>query len=105
MSLGNLITSDLDIFFSSDGFAVQATYEGRIINVIFDSEYQALEMLGGGVGVESSSPSALCKTSDVSNAKHGDTLTISGTTYYVTGVQPDGTGITRLLLSKDMANV
>jgi hypothetical protein len=71
------------------------------IKVIFNNAHQTIEMLGGGVGVESTNPSALCKTSDVSATKHGDTLAISGKTYYIIGVQPDGAGITRLILSEN----
>ena len=44
----------------------------------------------GEVGVESSAPSALARTSDVSNIAQGDTLLISGTTYTVVEVRLDG---------------
>lgn len=101
--------SDIDNLLFTD-YAVDAVYtpaggQAASIKVIFDNEFQAIEMLGGGVGFESTSPAALYKTASVSSAKHGDTLAISGKTYYITGVQPDGTGITRLILSEDQSNV
>ena len=52
----------------------------------------------GEVGVESSAPSALARTSDVSNIAQGDTLLISGTTYTVVEVRLDGGGMTDLKL-------
>lgn len=99
------ISAFFDPILTVDAVFTPAGGIGTIIKVIFNKEYQTIEMLSGGVGVESSGPVATCKTSDVSGAKHGDTLAISGTTYYISGVQPDGTGITKLLLSEDMANV
>ena len=52
----------------------------------------------GEVGVESSAPSALARTSDVSNIAQGDTLLISGTTYTVVEVRLDGGWMTDLRL-------
>ena len=95
--------SDLDIFLSD--FAVDATYTpaggtAKTIKSIFDSEYITMSP-AGDIGVESVSPAAYCKTSALTGAKHGDTLVISGTTYYIVGIHPDGTGITILILSRD----
>ncbi len=100
-----MIDWDLDAFFATDAFAQTPTYT-RLgyppvqIPVIFDSEDSVAEGVGEpGMGVPS--PQALCRTSDVENASRGDTLVISGTTYYVQEVRPDGTGITTLILSRD----
>ncbi len=97
--------SDIDIYFSD--FAVDAVYtpqggSASTIKVIFNNEYAAA-MSSIGVGIEGALPEAVCKTSDVTNAKHSDTLTVGSTTYHVLNVQPDGTGITILTLSKDVA--
>lgn len=94
--------TDLTAFFAD--FGVAATYTpasgaGTEITVLFDNEYVPMNL--GGVEVESLGPAATCKTSDVSGAAHGDTLTISGVVYNITGIHPDGTGITVLLLSRD----
>lgn len=69
------------------------------IKVIFDNEYRAVNIETGQV--ESAGPQATCKTSDVANAKHGETLVINSTTYYIIEIQPDGTGFTILILSRN----
>ncbi|MBT9168677.1 MAG: hypothetical protein DDT19_02025 [Syntrophomonadaceae bacterium] len=91
---------DIDTFFSD--FAVDAVYTRgtvqRNIRVLFDEDYKTI--MDELVGVEGIESSAICRTSDVRDAVHNDTLTISGVTYFVVGIQPDGTGITTLLLSR-----
>lgn len=67
------------------------------IMVIFDKPYVGVDT-NGEVVVESTRPTATCKTSDVSDADHAATLAISGTTYNVVNVQPDGDGLTVLEL-------
>ena len=52
----------------------------------------------GEVGVESNAPFAFVRTSDVPSIQQGDTLGISGTTYTVVEVMPDGEGMTDLRL-------
>jgi len=49
--------------------------------------------------VESTEPTLLARTADVSSLAHGDTLTISAVNYTVRGIQPDGTGMTQIMLS------
>ena len=56
------------------------------------------EEAGGEVGVESSAPFAFVRTSDVPNVVQGDQITISGTTYTIWAVEPDGEGMTDLRL-------
>lgn len=105
-TLQEIMASDVsDIFFTD--FAVDATYTpsggtAKGIKVVFDNEY-AVVSLAGDVAIESVSPAAHCKDSDIIGAKHGDTLVINSVTYYVIGIQPDGTGITILILSRDAA--
>lgn len=91
-------TEDLTPFFDTDDFAVAATYNGSTtVNGIFDNGFASV---GAGPGVEGSLPSFTCRAADVSSAAHGDTLVISGTTYSVVGVHPDGTGVMVLALSE-----
>ena len=56
------------------------------------------EEAGGEVGVESSAPFALVRTSDVPNVVQGDQITINGTTYTIWAVEPDGEGMSDLRL-------
>lgn len=95
---------DLDIFFSD--FAVTATYTpaagaDKMVKVIFDAVYESVSMYDG-VAVSSASPAAHCKSADVVGVKANDALAIDGSTYRIAEIQPDGTGMTTLILSRDM---
>jgi hypothetical protein len=105
-----VIDPDLAAFFDVDGgFAVWATYTSAVggapsqIPVIFENEYAAAEYdrLSQNAAVESTSPRATCRDADVPGVSHGAALAVSGTTYFVIEVRPDGTGVTVLILSKD----
>ena len=52
----------------------------------------------GVVGVQNNAHFAFVRTSDVPSIQQGDTLGISGTTYTVVEVMPDGEGMTDLRL-------
>jgi hypothetical protein len=93
------LTNDLEIFLNSDEFAVDVTYLGDTIQGIFDDEFSSA--VQGEMGVESTVPQVLVRTSDVPNVAHSQEMTINSTVYKVIGIQPDGTGMTLLLLSKD----
>lgn len=67
------------------------------INVLFDHEYLGVDATGGVV-VESVHPTVLALTSDVPNAAHGESVVIGPEVYYIVGVQPDGQGMTQLIL-------
>ena len=64
---------------------------------IFDNDFLAVDL--DESEVESTEPTLLARTSDVSGLAHGDSLTISSTSYTVRGIQPDGTGMTQIMLS------
>jgi hypothetical protein len=93
------LTNDLEIFLNSDEFAVDVTYLGNTIQGIFDDEFSSA--VQGEMGVESTVPQVLLRTSDVPNVAHGETMTINSVVYQVIGIQPDGTGMTLILLSED----
>jgi hypothetical protein len=97
------IESDTDLaeFYATDvsGTTGSFTHIGSSavsINGIFGNIY--FDISGGETSIEGKNASFMCRTSDVSNAAHGDTLAVSGTTYKIRGVQPDGTGSTNLIL-------
>lgn len=100
MTFKDDLTTDLDIFLNSNEFAVDVTFNAATIRGIFDNEFIAL-LEREGIGVEGAGPQCLFKTSDVSTAIHGDTMTIESIVYNIIGIQPDGTGLTRILLSED----
>ena len=64
---------------------------------IFDNDFLAVDV--DESEVESSEPTLLARTADVLSLAHGDTLTISAVSYTVRGIQPDGTGMTQIMLS------
>ena len=88
---------DLDLFFEE--FGVDATFKYENVRIVFDDGYQAVDVQTGEI--ESSDPQATGKTEKFANAEHGDTLEINDISYKIIGIQPDGTGLTTLILSKD----
>lgn len=85
-------TEDLSAFFVE--FSVQATLGGSTIAVIFDKAY-----IGALMGmVESTGPCCLVMDKDIPNLKQGASLVINSKTYIVSGVEPDGTGLSTLQL-------
>jgi hypothetical protein len=52
------------------------------------------------LGVAGTNPGFLGQSTDLAAVTRGSTVTISGTTYTVVAIEPDGTGMTRLDLEK-----
>lgn len=88
---------DRAIFLAVDDFGVAATIGGATVNGIFDNDFIEVET-GAGVGVALQQPRFTCRTADVSGVVEGTSATISGVSYTVRIVQPDGTGMTDLIL-------
>lgn len=99
MTLKADITSDLSTFLNSNEFATTITYNSTSIVGIFDDAYKGINLATGEI--ESTDPQVIIKASDISGIEHGATLIINSTTYYVTGIHPDGAGLTTLMLSRD----
>ena len=99
----NVETDDMRLQFLKDFGVTDATFadtsDGTIamITALLLNQYLEVEIEGEG-GIESSAPFGLARTSDVPNIAQGDTLQISGKTYTVVEVQPDGEGMTDLRL-------
>ena len=96
---GDFITTDLAAFLNSNELGDVAIYNGNTINVLFLNEHEAVMLFG--LEVESASPLIMARDSDISGIQHGSTIVVSGITYKVIDIQPDGTGLTTLILSKD----
>lgn len=90
--------ADRAAMLSSDDFGVAITVGASTIYGIFDKEYFAVQ--GGEVDTESDMPTVLVQSSDVTaqSIAVATALTISGDSYTVVSVQPDGQGMTRLVL-------
>lgn len=76
--------------------ASATTRFGEVVQfpVIFDNAYV------GALGdrLESAQPQAQARSADVADLAHGSACSISGVDYLVAGLQPDGTGMTTLIL-------
>lgn len=81
---------------ASNAQATATTRHGEVVSfaVIFDNAYAGLL----GDRLEGAQPQAVARSADVADLTHGSACTINGTDYVVAGLQPDGTGMTTLIL-------
>lgn len=101
MTLRARITSDIkSIFMNNEQFADDFVFSrsGLTISGLFDKEFILVVD-----DVETTAPALTVADSDIVGIIHGDTLTEVSTSivYNVTGIQPDGTGVTLVILSQD----
>jgi hypothetical protein len=103
---GTNMISIVDEFFALDDFAQELTFvevsgsgSSVVINGIFDSEYSVNTI--GAVTYQNSKPTVVCKSADVENATTSSLVQVGSIWYSVLEVQPEGTGTTTLVLSKD----
>jgi len=98
------IAADLAAYFDpTSGFAQAATLtvagtDPRPVTVIFVEPYSALDAFGQPAA--SASPAAILRESEATGAAPGSLLTIDSKTWNVVAMEPDGSGITRLVLSE-----
>lgn len=91
-----MFTEDLSAFMNVAEFATSVTLNGVSVSAIFDAAY-ALGSVGG-FGMESSQPALILATADVPAAPVGKAVVANGVSYLVASHEPDGTGISRLIL-------
>jgi hypothetical protein len=91
-----VFTEDLAPFFAE--FAVAATVNGQAVRGIFENGFASAEV--GLVGLSSSRPMLTLPTASVSADPVGQTAVVNGTSYLVAVHQPDGTGISTLMLER-----
>lgn len=88
-------TEDLSPFFDTAGFAQTVTIGDDSVRAIFDNGYadafDALALRG---------PRLTLPTAAAPAATAGTAVVVAGTAYRVASVQPDGTGVTTLLLER-----
>ena len=94
-----MFAEDLTPFLDLDGFAVQASATTRysevvVFPVIFDNGYAA--QLSGLA--DATQPTAQAKSADVADLVQGCAVEINGSTWAVADIQPDGAGMSTLLL-------
>ena len=85
-------------FDTTTGFAQAATVGGASVAVIFDNA-NAIGSVGP-FGMASTQPSITLPTAQVPSTPVGTTVVVGGGTYLVAAHEPDGTGVSRLLLER-----
>lgn len=83
-------TEDLAPYFAD--FGIDATVGGVSVRGIFDAAYAA------PLGMASSAPALTISAAAAPAVAEGDAVVIGATSYAVTAVEPDGTGMTLLRL-------
>lgn len=91
-----MFTEDLTPFF--DDFAIEVDFKGTKFQGIFENDFDVVDV--GNVVVDSSSPKLLCQSVDVALVKTDDSLKINGEFFSVVSIQPDGTGVTNIILQE-----
>jgi hypothetical protein len=90
---------DLSVFLSTADFAVVATYNSATpVTGIFDNAHQLAPL---GMAMQgAAAPQFLCRASDVDADPVGKSLVVGGVDYSIAEHQPDGTGMTVLILKR-----
>lgn len=91
-----MIVEPVSVFFNPSEFGVQGTLAGSPVSGVLDDMY-ATGAVGVG-GMAASQPIFVCATPAVDPI--GLTLVVSGKSYLVVGNEPDGTGMSRLVLEE-----
>ena len=89
------MTEDLGAFFSLSDFATTATWGAAgSARVIFEAPHAA----PFGDAVDATQPACLAAAADVATLAAGGAISIDGADYTVAGLEPDGTGLVRIVL-------
>ena len=91
-----MFSEPFDVYFAE--FSVFATVGGQQVRVIFDRANST--MAGDALGMASSSPAITLKTSDVPANPVGTLVVLDGANWRVAEHQPDGTGVSVLVLER-----
>jgi hypothetical protein len=89
---------DLSVFLSTAEFAVDAIVDGVPVQALFDKAF-ALGS-GGASGFATTQPMLTLATSDVPANYFGKVVVVNGSTYTIEIHEPDGTGVSALMLQK-----
>jgi len=91
-----MLTEDFGAFMNTAEFATSVTLDGATVPAIFDAAF-ALGSVGA-YGMASTQPSLTLASANVPSAPIGKTAVVGNANYLVAAHEPDGTGISRLLL-------
>lgn len=82
-------------------FGRLVTIDGTSVTGMFDNQYRTVDPLNGlalEVGHSTTDPVLWVRTDDVPDPTVGVTVSVDGIDYVIRDIEPDGTGITRLVL-------
>lgn len=88
------LAADLPVFFAD--FGVAATLDGNAVRGLFDNGYAQGNV--GMLGMATTQPTLTLASTDVPADPVGAAVLVGVAAYVVAAHEPDGTGVTRLLL-------
>lgn len=91
------LINDLSIFVDPNDFGKVGTYKGNPINIQFYNVFEEISPMESGI--ESRKIWAVAKTGDVTDAVHGDNLTVDGIDYIIAGIEHEDGGLSVLRLT------
>jgi len=93
------VETDSDRAEMLEDFGITATINATHDSVvgIFDKNFQSFD---NDLTLSGTTPMILCRSIDVSDLINGDTLRINNITYTVRDTEPDGTGMTQVILKR-----
>ena len=89
-----MFTEDFSEFFISDEMADDATIGSATVAGIFENQFVEVN------GIEGVRPVFTCAAAEIAKVEHITTIKVKDYTYKVAGIQPDGTGLTSIILEK-----
>lgn len=92
-----MMTEDFTQFLNADEFADNATLSGAAVCGIFDNANVVTEE---GMGMATTRPIFTLATTNVPSSPVGRTFVRNGVTYAVAAHEPDGTGMSVLVLER-----
>lgn len=94
-----MLTEDLRAFLDPAIFGELVTVGGSVgVRAIFDEPYAAGNV--GTNGMATNTPALTLATADVPASPYGQPVVVRGLDYVIAAHEPDGTGLSRLLLQK-----
>jgi len=88
-----MFAADLPLFLAGPP-GEDVVVAGRPLRALFDAAYADV------LGVAGIAPALTCASADVAHAVRGSAVTVRGVAYTVVNLQPDGTGVTVLILER-----
>lgn len=92
------VESDADRLALLGDYSVSATINGVAVTGIFDDRFKMVDELSQEI--ESTLPQLICRSIDVAGVTDGMSCIVNGVNYTVRTLEPDGTGMTRIILHK-----